>query len=270
MQKRLVICFFGVISRSIRYTFKNFKKNLIDILSKDFHVDIYIFNNNVEKCKVDNKYVNNGLYNMLNPTFFEEKLQKHIDAIILETIKSKNINCNFKYYGNKSNRPRQLTIKNCIRQMYSEEQVGLFLEKNKYKYDCAVVCGPDYYLIKQINLEHVKESINNKSIVYTSNCNDGLGYTNGFYFGSLEPLIKILKRFSNLENLLPTENDYEYLLKKTFLINNISRKITCMLFFKIRNNNKIETQGKIKQMENEKNPKIIKAIKKLKKEMKKI
>ena len=56
-------------------------------------------------------------------------------------------------------------------------------------------------------------------------------------------MIKILKRYSILEQLLPTNKDYEYLLKKSFEINKINRMITDTLFVKIRSNKNIARQG---------------------------
>ena len=123
--------------------------------------------------------------------------------------------------------------------MFSEEQVGLFLEKNINNYKSAIVCNSDLYFLNKINLENIRESItiNSNSSVYTSTLNEQPGsYTNAFYFGSLEPLSKILKRFSILEKLLPTHSDYEHLLKKGFDMHGITRIITDIDFVKIRSN----------------------------------
>ena len=269
MKKKIIVCFFGVISRSIRYTHKSIERNLIDVLKKNnYDVDIYVFNNNVENCRVDGCCVNNNDYKLLNPTFFEEKSQKQIDTIIDTEITTKNINCDSKFYRRIIPSPNSAnkTIRNCLRQLYCEEQVGNFIEKNKDKYDAAVVCGPDYYLLKPLDLNDVNKSISCDNIIYTTDINDGLGYTNGFYLGSLDPMIKILKRFSIMDILLPADYDYEYLLKKTFELNKIDRNITSMQFVKIRNNKKIQPQGKMRQ---KCNPRMTKIIKKINKEISK-
>ena len=87
-----------------------------------------------------------------------------------------------------------LAIQNGIRTMYCEEKFSLFLEKNIQNYDCAIVCGPDYYLLEDINLDHIENSINNNTNIYTSVVNDANGYTDGFYIGSLIPMIKNFKK----------------------------------------------------------------------------
>jgi len=236
MKEKVILCFFGVVSRSIKYTYKNLEENILNVLKEHFDVDIYVFNNNVENAYVDGTQQNNDDVTLLQRTFFEEKTQTSIDNDINNEITSKQINTRMRYdYVGDS-------VQNSLRQMYSENQVGLFLEKNKNKYKCAIVCGPDYFLLSKIIIEDVKNSINNDH-VYTTQVNDAQGYTNGFYIGSLTPLIHILKRYTILELLLPTENDYEYLLKESFEIYKIQRIITDILFLKIRSNKNIARQG---------------------------
>jgi len=51
--KKVIVCLTGVINRSIKYTWDSIKNNIIDQLKKEYEVDIAVFNNNVEDCKVD-------------------------------------------------------------------------------------------------------------------------------------------------------------------------------------------------------------------------
>lgn len=240
-KKKVIICFFGVVSRSIKYTYKSLKQNIIDVLKKDYDCDIYVFNNYIDNAKVDNVSVDNTDVHLLNADFFEQIKQSIIDREIKEYIKSKDITLKFLKQYHKQNQ-----VDNALRQMYSEEKVGDFLEKHINDYDCAVICGPDYYLLNKINVQHIADSINNKSTVYATNVNDAHGYTNGLYFGSLNPLIKILKRYSLLEILLPTNKDYEYLLKKVFDHYEIDRSVTDTKFIKIRSNKKVARQGEMR------------------------
>ena len=262
-EKKIIISFFGVVSRSIRYTHKSIKENLIDILIKNgYSVDIYVFNNNVEKCKVDKCFTNNNDYKLLNPTFFEEITQKRLDNKIKKTIQSKEIRTKMSYYKHAKNYKQ--IVQNCLRQMYSEEMVGNFLEANKNKYDLSIVCGPDFYLIQPINIIELEDSFTKTDTIYTTDCNDGLGYTNGFYFGCLDPMIKVLKRFSILHELFPTKYDYEYLLKQGFVLNNITRCISSMEFIKIRNNKMIQPQGRLLTKFKQKDENFLKIMKKIK------
>jgi hypothetical protein len=238
--QKVIICFFGVVPRSIRYTHNNLKKNLIDVVKSKYEVDIYTFNNFVDNTLVDCVDLCNNDIKFMDMTFFEEEKQSDIDIKNQKIVDSDL--CNMW-----SDKYRKNRLKNSLRQMYSEEKVGLFLEKNINDYKCAIVCGPDYYLLNNINLEHVEKSINNLNSVYTTRVNDGQGYTNGFYIGSIQPMIHILKRYSMLEQLLPTDKDYEFLLKEAFRIHEVNRLITDTVFIKIRNNQTIARQGIMKQ-----------------------
>ena len=81
----------------------------------------------------------------------------------------------------------------------------------------SVVCGPDYYLLNEISLDDVRKSVIQENTIYTTTVNDGQGYTNGFYIGNLNSLINVLKRYEIITDLLPSQYDYEYLLKQSFI-----------------------------------------------------
>tara|TARA_Y100000741_G_C18177477_1_gene527864 strand:+ start:153 stop:935 length:783 start_codon:yes stop_codon:yes gene_type:complete len=238
-KKRICICFFGVIGRSIRYTHESILKNLIEPCKKDFDVDVYVFNLDVEETLVDQKSIKHMDYRIIKADYYEHYkqsvLDKELDVYYKEGI------CKFANWWGPS------TIRNALRQMYSEYRVGMFLEKHINDYDSAIICGPDYYLSKEINIKDVEDSMNNDSSIYTTIVCDSYGYTNGFYIGSLNPLIKLLKRYELIRELLPTRLDYEYLVKETFQKYKISRKITNMIFVKIRNSGKYVTQGILKK-----------------------
>ena len=237
-RKRICICFFGVIGRSIRFTYESILKNLIEPLKKDNDVHVYVFNLDVERTVVDGRSVNQMNYKIIKADYCEQHkqsiLDKELDVYYQEGI------CKMRHdYTN-------IAIRNAIRQMYSEYRVGMYLEKHKDEFDCAVVCGPDYYLLRPVNINDVKNCMIDTSIVYTTNVNDGNGITNGYYIGSIDPMIKILKRYEDIRDLLPTKRDYEYLLKKTFVKYEVSRRLTDMLFVKVRNNQSIVRQGKMR------------------------
>jgi len=242
-KKKICVCFFGVIGRSIRFTHEYHIERMIKPLKQLYDVDIYVFNLDVGDTKVDGRSINARDYNIIDATYYEEYNQNDLDNEI-EVYYKKGI-CKM--------RPNytEILIRNSLRQMYSECRVGCFLDKNRHKYSSAVVCGPDYCLLKPINIDDIKLSFSETDVVYTTDVNNGNGYTNGFYIGHLSPLINVLKRYEIIEQLLPTRRDYEYLLKKTFNIYGINRKLTNMLFVKIRNNGRIQRQGKMLNKENQ-------------------
>jgi len=237
-KKRACVCFFGVIGRSIRFTYDSITKQLIDPLKKEFDVDIYVFNLDVENSIVDGRSVNCLNYKIIKSDFCESRKQSDLDKEI--DIYYQSGICKMRHDYTK------VQIINAVRQMYSEYRVGKFLEEHRGDYDTAIVCGPDYYLLNEISMYDVRKSVIQENTIYTTSVNDGQGYTNGFYIGNLNSLINVLKRYEIITELLPTKYDYEYLLKQSFIKYDIVRNITDLLFVKVRNNQSISRQGKMR------------------------
>jgi hypothetical protein len=230
--KKICLCIFGVIPRSIKYTFKSIEENIINELKiNNFDVEIYVFNLNIDDKKIDNTYVDQNDISLIPYNYLEEEYQTTIDNELDILKLNKNISFTRTDYGPE-------TVKNCLRQMYSEYRVGLFLEKNINKYDLAIICGPDFYIANKLDINEILNSYNNSNF-YTTISNDAQGYTNGFYFGKPEILIKPLKRLSFIQLFMPAHRDYEYILKQSIDNNNIVRNVSSLMFFKIRANKDI-------------------------------
>ena len=236
-KKKVVVCLFGVIPRSIKYTWKSINENIVEPLKTKFDVDIYIFNLNVEDTKVDGVKLNQNDIYIIPYDYKEEELQSSYNTNITQICNK--INCKIHKYT-------QNTVKNSIRQMYSEYRVGKFLEKNKNKYEGAVICGPDYYILNNINLNNFEESIAAKDTIFLTQVNNGgyNGYTNGLYFGKIDNLNKMLFRYEELSKYIPTPQDYEYILKRTCDDKKLKIKISDIIFFKIRANKRAILQTK--------------------------
>lgn len=237
-RKRACVCFFGVIGRSIRFTYDSITKKLIDPLKREFDVDIYVFNLDVENSIVDGRSVNSLNYKIIKSDYCESRKQSDLDKEIDVYYQSGICKMRHDY--------TKVQIINAVRQMYSEYRVGKFLEEHRGDYDTAIVCGPDYYLLNEISLDDVRKSVIQENTIYTTTVNDGQGYTNGFYIGNLNSLINVLKRYEIITDLLPSKYDYEYLLKQCFIKYDIVRNITDLLFVKVRNNQSISRQGKMR------------------------
>lgn len=253
MKKKCILCLFGVIPRSIKYTYKSINDRIIEPLKKDYDVDIYIFNLNVDKTKVDGVILNQNDIDILPYKYKEEYNQEKLDTDIKELKK----NINFKFRNNYAKKfPNR--IQNAIRQMYSEYRVGSFLEKKCNNYDVSVVCGPDYYIANQINLDHVKKSIIN-NFVFFSQVNNAQGITNGFYFGKPKLLYPFLKRYEIMKKFFPNNKDYEYVLLMAVKHYKINIRYTNIVFFKIRASKNVWWQGgkKLNYIKNPNHKKII-------------
>lgn len=90
--KKVIICFYGTVSRSIKYTYKNLQNKLIDVVKEKYDVDTYMFNNNVNDELVDKRKLNNNDINLLKTKYFNEKSQIDIDNDISIKVRDEKIN----------------------------------------------------------------------------------------------------------------------------------------------------------------------------------
>ena len=138
MNKKVILCLFGVINRSIKYTSEILYARIIKHLEKNqFLVDVFVFNLICDNCIVDGTNVNNNDYKMIEAKYYESKLQSELDNEIETYVSSKSYKITYvPWYTDNQ-------IYNTMRQMYSELRVGKFLEQKQNEYDYAIVCGPD-------------------------------------------------------------------------------------------------------------------------------
>lgn len=232
----ILLCYYGVISRSIRYTHESIKINILDKLKEKYDVDVYVFNFNIENNLIDGYKVNYSDINYINYNYYEEEKQEEFDKDINEKyIDILNEIFYYKHHYNNENNSI-----NALRQLYTEYKVGCYIEKNKNKYDIVIATCSDNYYCNQFDLNHIEDCINNKNVIYISPMNDAGGYTNSFYYGNTEKIIILLKRFDYIiTNKCFLHKDYEFYVKFIMNIFNIERKFSNLYYFKIRNNKNI-------------------------------
>ena len=240
MKQNIVVCLFGIVNRSITCTWERIKSNIIKHLEKNgFHVVVYVFNLICDNGLIDNANVHNKAHNMVPADIYESKLQSELDKDIDVYVNSVSHGISYvDWYTDNQ-------IRNTMRQMYSEDRVGLFLRKRLSDYDYAIVCGPDYYLTQKVNIDDLNRSKSDRR-VYVSDVNPGMnGYTNGYYMSN--NILDVSRLLCRYESILPYlngfEGDYEQLLKKYCDFHNIKTALTDQVFFKIRANKTIFWQG---------------------------
>ena len=122
-----------------------------------------------------------------------------------------------------------------------ESKVAEFLKKKTYK--ITLVTNPDYLYINKLILNKLPNLDNS---VITCDHLNFKGFTNGFYIGYTNNIVKILNRVNYYDKLMVTNTtkiNYEKILKRSFEINNIKRDITDLFFIKIRANKNIQKFG---------------------------
>lgn len=238
MRKRVILCLFGVIPRSINYTYPRIKEKFIEPIRRKHDLKVYVFNLDVGETKVDGMKMNQEDCKIIDADYFEQHLQTDADKEINELCEDGK--CVIQGVDYKSDR-----TKNSLRVMYSEYQISKFLRKKKKEFDYAIVFSADHYPIQELS---IPDDMKN---VFTSNQGDFLGgYTDGFYMGNLDNIIKIQERYKLLNKLLPTprNGNHETIFKEGFLRNRITRKVYPLNFLKIRANKEMRIFSKGKEV----------------------
>ena len=232
--KKLIVRLTGVINRSIKYTWDSIKNNIIDQLKKEYEVDIAVFNNNVEDCKVDGVKINNNDMSIIPYNFIFEYKQTFIDS---EIVKIDGYDKEFPPYFTKGYK------KNGFRLMHIDSKVADFLEKNKDVYKYALITNADYLYLNKFSTKSLI-NINEKNIITCCHWETGNMWTDGFYVGTTFSIIKIMNRINQYNSLISNVKinklTYEHILSNYCLNENITRFKTDLIFFKFRANKKIK------------------------------
>ena len=228
---KVLVCLTGVVNRSIKYTWPSIEDNLVKPLKTMYAVDIAVFNNNVEDCRVDGICLDNSDMSIIPYDFLFEHKQTTIDEYIREVDGyEKEIPPYF--CGN--------IKKNGLRLMYLESRVAKFLEGNKETYEWLIVSNADYFYTNKLPLKCLKSI--GKKMIGTCHHLDATGYTDGFYIGRAEDMIKVLSRINYYADLIkdPTDGwNYESQLRRAFVRNSIERLKIDISFIKVRSSLKI-------------------------------
>ncbi len=247
--KRVALCMFGVIGRSIARTWPTMVQHILRPLKNNMgfeNITLYIFNLDVGDALIDGKKINSTehLAVMRNEPYIstiihEDASQVQVDDLINQKCSSHP--CKLRY--DDEGYP-QLT-RNAFRQMYAENRVADFLAQHKDEFQLAVVTGPDYYYIEPLppaetlsamTQNQDSDGVNASHFVYLTNINDGEGYTNGFYLGRPSLVAKIMSRFNEYVNYAHIQRDYEKIVQAAVLRYGLFRQIIDMPFCKIRAN----------------------------------
>ena len=77
---KILVVLYGVIGRSIKYTYLNHKEKIFKKLKKEnISFDVCVVNNNIQTTKIDGYLINNDDYKMVDYDFYIEETQKIID-----------------------------------------------------------------------------------------------------------------------------------------------------------------------------------------------
>lgn len=233
---KLLIIFYGCLSRSLHTTFNNHKDKILSPLQEIDH-DLCYINNQVNF--IDGMEVTSFDRKQIKYDYFLDFDQSFVDSKILEL---------YPFYKKLFRKPPLHPIDyverhglNPFRNSFLETQVSEFILSKKKLYSHCLVSCADNWFEKSISLDW-----NFHDHVIVSDQNPADGYTNGFYFGELQSVANLINTFYNLS--LNAKKDFEYLLKCNANHHNISIVEKNYRFLKIRACGKpahLNTGGKV-------------------------
>ena len=143
-------------------------------------------------------------------TFYQHNSTTDVDARLVDICKT--ARCSY--------RPNYdaVTTMHAKRQLFSEFQVGTFLQQHQTDYAAAVVIGSDIYVPRPLSPADIERVIQRKSgveILTTNNNNGAGGVTNGFYVGNPKAISSVMMRLTDAGNF-PEVADYEHQLRRAF------------------------------------------------------
>lgn len=219
-----LVCFFGIIGRSIRYTHSSHVRNILDVLKEhNIPYKVLVVNNDIEDNTIDGELIDNDDKKIIRADYHVEIKQTEIDEVIF-----KEYPMYWDIFEKKPPYSSQKTCLNALRQSYIEKCVSSHISN---EYDKVIAISADFQLIHKIPIQDIISLNQNELMI--SDMNHAHGYTNGLYIGSSTCVKNTMNHFHDLQK---GTKDYEQIIKmntEKHHIDVISRHI---IFAKIRAN----------------------------------
>ena len=227
-KKRVCVIICGFAPRSFKYVHKTIQNKIIDVLNTKYEVDTFHHSllskmGSIESSRSgeNDLDINNEDVNLLNVKELITEYQEDIDI---------------QHYIEKSCGANENHKINPLRELYSEKKAVTNFPIEDY--DACVMIWSDAYVIKEINLKHVEDVIENKSVFYTTEYNAWGGVANKFYITSPKMLKNVGSRIDlyveRCKDLKGKKENNEKFLKYSLMKYNAEMKHTDMFYLKIR------------------------------------
>jgi len=241
-KKRVCVIICGFAPRSFKYVHKTIQNKIIDVLNTKYEVDTFHHSLLSKMASIEsnrsgenNLDINNDDVNILNVKELITEYQEDIDI---------------QHYIEKSCGANENHKINPLRELYSEKQAVTNFPIEDY--DACVMIWSDAYVIKEINLKHVEDVIENKRVFYSTSYNTWGGVANKFYITSPEMMKNVGSRIDlyveRCKNLKGHKENNEKFLEYSLMKYDANMKYTDMFYIKIRANG--EPNSSIKLLDN--------------------
>lgn len=163
--RRVALCFYGLISRSIKYTYKSIQINLIDSLqSEGYTVDVFAHSLTLgllsnPRSHEREKPLNSEEVFLLRYTDFETENQTQVDDFLNFKVFER-FGSAWEFQGDKTFN----SLRNLLRQLYSLQAVWTLMNRHatkaKFKYSAVILARPDCYYESKLSLRSLDLSDN--------------------------------------------------------------------------------------------------------------
>lgn len=195
---KVCICFYGVISRSLKKTIESIRNNIFNVLKENnIEYDVYVHNMKVNRL-ISRRARDSGKIidccHLLKPDYFTETNQVIFDKQYNNLIK-KVISYGLlkSYFKN--------TIFNAIRQLYSVKKVTEMWYNSDKEYDFYIYLRPDLLYINKIDIDVILLNLNNNVLLTPSWAKFG-GLNDRIYMGKKDIIKYFGFRFDELEKMM--------------------------------------------------------------------
>lgn len=161
---KFCICFYGIVHRSLKYTFPKIKENIINILKeKNIELDIYVSTYNTNKL-IDGRFSSNEkniIIDIKDIFLFDEfNIKKYsiiefpnLEKELKKTKERKDPwDNNFK------------SVKNLLNELYSIKDVTKCWENSNIEYDLYLYFRADLLYESPIPIDNILNNLNNKTV----------------------------------------------------------------------------------------------------------
>jgi hypothetical protein len=228
-----LVCFFGVIGRSIQYTRGSHVAHILDVLQKhNISYKVLVVNNNIGHDMIDGERIENDDQQFIPSDFRVELKQQEIDYVITKKYPrywDLFHNCKYHCYTDKE------CCLNVMRQSYVEQCVSSHISE---EYEKVIAISADFNIIHDIPIHDIIQL--KESELMVSDMNHARGYTNGLYIGTSNSVKKTMNHFDSIKDF--DIYSYEHLIKKNAEKHDIRVIVKHILFAKIRANREVFLQ----------------------------
>lgn len=258
----VVICIYGIVSRSIQYTWPLIQERLVwPLQAQGAKIRVVFFHVDVEQELVDGVHVNGTLAaklirahigsSQLKQTSVDNELRQECAPAVApgcytmpqcaarEACAPHRQRCP-PFIDPRRQRPYDVDAqRNAYRQLHTERRVAAFLRTpHGLSYDVAMAVTCDLHPMTTIKWDDILLLTHQRNKVLGSDQNDRYGYTNGFLAARPSTLALVMGRLDDLiARRLPAEQlptDYEGLLKISMDVAGLHRRPSSFSFVKVR------------------------------------